>query len=210
MKEFFHHDKNLTDDKIAESLLETELEINDIFSGLIMTEKTAVFIDVNNLYKRSRAEGFVLDYTKVSKLVSSRCLLEHFCVVSAINVDDPSMLAWIEKCKEDGITPITKPVRQYVDDYDGGIKFKGNMDVELTIEIMKLYENYDHIVIGTCDGDFVALVNHLKNNAAKKVSVMGISNYRRKGMSEDLVNSAENFYDLRLIRNSVSKLPSDE
>lgn len=196
-------------DIIPDTSLLDELEINEVFPGLIRGQGTAVLIDVNNLYRRSKAEGFTIDYPKLKSIISSRCDLRCFAVVSAVDVEDPAMHPWIEKLRAAGITPITKPVRRYLDDLTGEWVYKGNMDVELTIEALTLSEGFAHVIIGSCDGDFIPLIKHLREGRFRTISVLGISNYKRKGMNEELIRCADNFYDLRLIEKHISTLGNE-
>ena len=77
------------------------------------------------------------------------------------------------------------------------------MDVQLTIHAMKLSESYRHVILGTCDGDFVPLVEELKESGIRKVSVMGISGRHSSGMSRALMDEADNFYDLWKLRDNI-------
>lgn len=194
---------------ISDTSLLDELEINEAFPGLIRGQGTAVLIDVNNLYRRSKAEGFVIDYTKLKSIIGSRCDLRYFAVVSAVDVENPAMHPWIEKLRAAGIIPITKPVKRYVDDVTDNWVYKGNMDVELTISALTLSEGFAHVIIGTCDGDFIPLIKHLRTGNFRTVSVLGISNNKRKGMNEELIRCADNFYDLLMIEKHVSSVGTE-
>lgn len=197
-------------DIIEDTSLMEELEINEVFPGLVRGQPTAVLIDYNNLYRRSRAEGFVIDCPKLKSILANRCDLRYFAVVSAVDIEDPAMRPWIEDLRAANITPITKPVRRYVDDFTNEWVFKGNMDVELTIEALSLSEGFTHVIIGSCDGDFIPLIERLRKGRLRTVSVMGVSNFRRKGMNQDLIRCASNFYDLRLISKYISNGGSSE
>jgi uncharacterized LabA/DUF88 family protein len=119
------------------------------------------------------------------------------------------MHPWIEKLRGAGITPITKPVKRYLDDLTGEWIFKGNMDVELTIAALTLSDGFAHVVIGSCDGDFIPLIKHLRNGNFRTISVLGVSNFLRKGMNEELIRYADNFYDLRIVQKHISAVPGE-
>ena len=60
-------------------------------------------------------------------------------------------------------------------------KIKGNMDIELTVDAMRMADVVDHIVLFTGDGDFRALVAALQLKG-KRVSVhFYIANSARDG-----------------------------
>ena len=48
------------------------------------------------------------------------------------------------------------------------IKEKGNMDVEMTIDIIHFKKEYKEVILFTGDSDFLALVNYLKNELTEK------------------------------------------
>ena len=65
---------------------------------------------------------------------------------------------------------VTKPTKEFTNSF-GRRKIKGNMDIELTVDAMRLAESLDHVVIFTGDGDFRALVGALQQSG-KRVSVI--------------------------------------
>ena len=65
---------------------------------------------------------------------------------------------------------VTKPTKEFTD-ASGRRKVKGNMDIELTVDAMRLVEQLDHVVLFTGDGDFRALVAALQVHG-RRVSVV--------------------------------------
>ena len=59
------------------------------------------------------------------------------------------------------ITMVTKPTKEFTD-ASGRRKIKGNMDIELTVDAMRLAETLDHVVLFSGDGDFRSLVAALQ------------------------------------------------
>lgn len=187
----------------TDKLVNKELSISEALPGLMRGQGTAILIDSNNLYRRAKSEGFQIDYVKLKNIFASRCDLRHCSIFSAVNPEDHRAQDWISFLTAHGIIPITKPVRRMVDDNDTPY-YKGNMDVDLVIEAMSLSEGFAHVVIGSCDGDFVPLINALRKGRYRTVSVMGISNHLGKGMSEDLAKSGDHFYDLWKIKDYIT------
>ena len=56
-----------------------------------------------------------------------------------------------------GYTMVTKPTKEFTD-ATGRRKIKGNMDIELAIDVMEMAQHLDHIVLFSGDGDFRRLV----------------------------------------------------
>jgi len=67
-------------------------------------------------------------------------------------------------------TVVTKPVKAFTD-VEGRRKLKGNMDVELAVDAMRLAPHLDHIVLFSGDGDFRSLVAAIQERG-KRVSVV--------------------------------------
>lgn len=180
-----------------------ELDLNDRLPGLKLDEPTVVLIDANNFYRRAISEGFLVDYHKLRAIFAARCKLEDFYVFSAVDETEPKAVEWVQDLQRAGITTITKPVRQYIDDQNKYV-YKGNMDTEMTWVAARLPDHIKHVIIGSCDSDFLAVVEGLQSDEGRTASVMGISNHRRRGMSADLIRQADYFYDLWYIKEQVA------
>lgn len=78
---------------------------------------------------------------------------------------------------------------------DGTTSTKGNVDVEMTVDVMMHHGRLDRVVLVTGDGDFVALVLALQSLGIR-VDVLAFSNYSR-----DLANTCDGFINASLIPN---------
>ena len=75
--------------------------------------------------------------------------------------------------------------------FAGGAK-KGDWDVGMAMDAIKLADKLDVIVLVTGDGDFVPLVVYLQENKGCQVEVMGFA----ESSSARLTEVADDFYDL--------------
>jgi uncharacterized LabA/DUF88 family protein len=173
----------------------SELAINEALPGLKLHEPTALLLDINNLYRRSRDNNFRIDYLRLINILRARCDLRYAAAFSAVDRDDPEALDWLKYMNDVGYDIINRDLINYTGD-DGRQVMKGNMDIEIAISAMKLSHGFTHVIIGTCDGDFVPLVHELQEDPIRRVSVLGISGENWKGMSKSLARAADNFYDL--------------
>ena len=64
------------------------------------------------------------------------------------------LIDWLDY---NGYRVVTKPAKEFTDAM-GRRKVKGNMDIELAIDVMQLADQLDHIVLFSGDGDFRSLV----------------------------------------------------
>src|SRR5690606_36297196 len=69
-----------------------------------------------------------------------------------------------------GYTMVTNPTKEFTDSL-GRRKIKGNMDIELAIDVMEMAENADHIMLFSGDGDFRRLVEAVQRKGVR-VSVV--------------------------------------
>ncbi len=70
-----------------------------------------------------------------------------------------------------GITVITKPLRLIADFKKRQIIPKGDCDIDMVVDMIRKRKNYDTAILIAGDGDYVALVEYLKD-CQKKVIVM--------------------------------------
>ena len=65
-----------------------------------------------------------------------------------------------------GYTIVTKPTKEFTD-ATGRRKIKGNMDIELAIDVMEMSDRLDHIVLFSGDGDFRRLVEAVQRKGVR-------------------------------------------
>ena len=122
-------------------------------------ERLALFIDGANLYATAKALGFDIDYKRLLALFRSKGQLVRALYYTALAEDQEysSIRPLVDWLDYNGYTMVTKPTKEFTDAL-GRRKIKGNMDIELTVDAMRLVEHLDHVVLFTGDGDFRALV----------------------------------------------------
>jgi uncharacterized LabA/DUF88 family protein len=184
-------------------LMGSALAINEALPGLNKHEPTAMLLDINNLYRRADDNGWRIDYNKLKTIFESRCDLRYCGAFSAVDRSNTKSNAWALYMADKGYVTVTKDLKRYVS-RNGENVSKGNMDVEITVAAMDLSEAFAHVIIGSCDGDFLPLVERLRKGHFRRVSVLGITNDGKTGMSETLARAGDNFYDLTEIKEHVS------
>ena len=137
------------------------LRVNECIS--IQTERVALFIDGANLYATAKSLGFDIDYKRLLALFRQKGQLVRALYYTALAEDQEysSIRPLIDWLDYNGFTMVTKPTKEFTD-ATGRRKVKGNMDIELAVDAMRLAENLDHIVLFSGDGDFRSLVARLQ------------------------------------------------
>src|SRR3954465_6660532 len=154
-------------------------------------ERVALFIDGANLHAAARALGFDIDYKRLLKYFQEQCrLIRAFYSTALIEDQEYSPLRpLVEWLDYNGFTMVTKPTKEFTDAL-GRRKIKGNMDIELTVDAMRLVENLDHVVLFTGDGDFRALVGALQMRG-RRVSVVSTLQTQPPMVADELRRPAD-------------------
>jgi uncharacterized LabA/DUF88 family protein len=171
-------------------------------------ERVALFIDGANLYATSKALGLDIDYKRLLTHFRSKCHLVRALYYTALVEDQEysSIRPLIDWLDYNGYTMVTKPTREFTD-ASGRRKIKGNMDIELAVDAMRLSENLDHIVLFSGDGDFRSLVTALQQRG-KRVSVVSTLQTQQPMVADELRRQADQFIDLADLETIVGRDPS--
>jgi uncharacterized LabA/DUF88 family protein len=98
---------------------------------------------------------------------------------------------------------VTKPTKEYTDAF-GRRKIKGNMDIELAIDVMEISDQVEHIVIFSGDGDFRRLVEAVQRKGVR-VSVVSTMRSQPPMVADELRRQADNFIELNDIANMIGR-----
>src|SRR6201747_2080869 len=159
-------------------------------------EKVVLFIDGANLYATSKAIGIDIDYRRLLAEFQSKAYLLRAYYYTALVEDQEysSIRPLIDWLDYNGFTMVTKPTKEFTD-ATGRRKIKGNMDIELAVDAMRLAESLDHIVLFSGDGDFRSLVGALQQ-MGKRVSVVSTLQTQPPMVADELRRQADQFVDL--------------
>jgi uncharacterized LabA/DUF88 family protein len=173
------------------------------------SERVALFIDGANLYATSKALGFDIDYKRLLTHFRSKCQLVRALYYTALAEDQEysSIRPLIDWLDYNGYTMVTKPTREFTD-ASGRRKIKGNMDIELAVDAMRLSDHLDHIVLFSGDGDFRSLVLALQQRG-KRVSVVSTLQTAQPMVADELRRQSDQFIDLAHLESVVSRDPSN-
>jgi uncharacterized LabA/DUF88 family protein len=172
-------------------------------------ERIALFIDGANLYASARALNFDIDYKRLLDLFASRGrLIRAFYYTALIEDQEYSpirpLIDWLDY---NGYTMVTKPTKEFTDAF-GRRKIKGNMDIELAIDVMEMAEHVDHVVLFSGDGDFRRLVEAVQRRGVR-VTVVSTVRSQPPMVADELRRQADNFIELQELQTSISRpIPS--
>jgi len=169
------------------------------------TERIAIFVDGANLYATAKALGFDVDYKKLLKIFRDRGQLIRALYYTALAEDQEysSIRPLVDWLDYNGFTMVTKPTKEFTDSL-GRRKIKGNMDIELTVDAMRMADVVDHIVLFTGDGDFRALVAALQLKG-KRVSVISTLQTQPAMVADELRRQADQFIDIADLESQICR-----
>lgn len=168
-------------------------------------EKLALFIDGSNLYAAAKALDFDIDYKLLLKWAADRGRLVRAFYYTALIEDQEyspirPLVDWLDY---NGYTMVTKPTKEFVD-AQGRRKIKGNMDIELAVDMMELADRVDHIMLFSGDGDFRKLVEAVQRKGVR-VTVVSTVKSSPPMVADELRRQADHFYDLRYLAEEIGR-----
>ena len=168
-------------------------------------ERVALFIDGANLHAAARALGFDIDYKRLLKYFQEQCrLIRAFYYTALIEDQEYSPLRplvdWLDY---NGFTMVTKPTKEFTDAM-GRRKIKGNMDIELAIDVLDMSAHLDHVVLFSGDGDFRRLVEAVQRKGVR-VSVVSTIRSQPPMVADELRRQADNFIELGELTDSIAR-----
>lgn len=149
-------------------------------------QRVAVLIDVQNLYHSAKnLYGARVNFREILKLaVSQRSLIRAFGYVVRTKTGEEK--PFFEALTKLGIETRIRDLQEFY----GGLK-KADWDVGITVDAVRIAPTVDTIVLASGDGDFLQLVEYLKNQG-KRVEIIAFG----KSASAKLKEIADEFIDL--------------
>ena len=149
-------------------------------------QRLAIFIDVQNLYHSAKnLYQARVNFREIIKTgVSDRKLIRSFAYVVRTKTGEEK--PFFDALVNLGIETRVKDLQEYY----GGLK-KADWDVGIAVDAIKTSTNLDVIVLVSGDGDYVPLVDYLKEHG-KRVEVLAFG----KSTSSKLREAADEFIDL--------------
>ena len=149
-------------------------------------QRVAVLIDVQNLYHSAKnLYGARVNFREILKLaVGQRNLIRVFAYVVKTKTGEEK--PFFEALTKLGIETRVRDLQEFY----GGLK-KADWDVGITIDAIRIALSVDTICLASGDGDFIQLVEYLKNQG-KRVEIIAFG----RSASGRLKEVTDEFIDL--------------
>ncbi len=171
--------------------------------------RIALFIDGANLYATAKQLGFDMDYRRLLREFQGRGnLIRAFYFTTLVESEEYSsirpLVDWLDY---NGYRVITKAAKEFTD-ATGRRRIKGNMDIELAIEMLELAPHLDQIYLFSGDGDFRPLVEAVQRKGVK-VCVISTISTSPPMVSDELRRQCDEFLDLAQLMQKIGRDPSE-
>lgn len=164
-----------------------------------------MFIDGANLYAAAKTLGFDIDYRKLLRWAGQRSrLIRAFYYTALVEDQDYTpirpLVDWLDY---NGYTMVTKPAKEFID-AQGRKKIKGNVDIELAIDMMEMCDKVDHVILFSGDGDFRRLLEAAQRKGVR-VSVVSTIITSPPMIADELRRQADQFIDLNSLAEFIAR-----
>ncbi|MFN7160144.1 MAG: NYN domain-containing protein [Candidatus Gracilibacteria bacterium] len=166
----------------------------------------ALFIDAENLYFIQKGLGWEVDLPKVYEFFEERYNIYNAFYYTVV---DPSSEGYIEKNQFlDTLSPvgytIRKKIIKIIKAGDKIIK-KGNLDIEMVLDMFNTKDLYQVIILFSGDSDFERALELLRTHG-KEIIVISSRGY----VSKELMNAPDKYYDLQDLKEYFKKEGTDK
>lgn len=165
---------------------------------IYLNHRVGIFIDVQNIYHSAKnLYSSRVNFQELMKsLVAGRPLIRAFAYVvkSETALGEKSFFEALQKT---GIDLRVKDLQVFA----GGVK-KGDWDVGLAVDAIRMAPALDVVILVTGDGDFVPLIEYLKWGMGRQVEVAAFS----RTASNRLKEAADTFIELENVPKILLKI----
>ena len=171
------------------------------------TERLALFIDGANLYSAGKTLGVEVDYRKLLDEFRRRgqLLRAYYYTALVENEDYSPIRPLVDWLQYNGFKVVTKPAKEFTDS-TGRRRVKGDMDVEIAVDLLNLSAHIDHAVLFSGDGDLTRLVEAVQERGVR-VSVVSTVKTSPPMIADDLRRAADTFIELADLAELVGRPP---
>ena len=173
-------------------------------------EKTALFIDGSNFYAAARALNMDIDYAKLHRYFSADTNLIRAYYYTALPEDQEysplrPLIDWLDY---NGYSVVSKLTREFTDPETGKRRVKGNMDMEIALDMLRLAPKIEHAILFSGDGDFCRLLEDVQGMGVR-VTVVSTTKTSPPMAADSLRRMADEFIEMENLREFITRPPRD-
>ena len=159
-------------------------------------QRVGVLVDIQNMYYSAKVlYKKKVDFKEILKTaVSGRKLIR--AIAYGIKTIEGLEKNFFDALQKSGYELRTKDLQIF----PGGAK-KGDWDVGLTVDVIRMMESLDVIILVTGDGDYIPLINYVKWGGGRVVEVAAF----RRSASTKIVEAADEFVNIETVPRAIMK-----
>lgn len=155
-----------------------------------------IFIDVANIFYSQKTLKWRISYQKLMEYFKNECQLGKCFVYTAHDEKNEGQRRFLKMLQRTGYVIRTKPVKR-IRIAKGVYEWKGNFDVELTMDVVDNIKQFQTMILLSGDSDFAPLLRRVKSRGLR-VIVMSTKDH----VSKELLEEAK-FVNLKKLRNKI-------
>jgi uncharacterized LabA/DUF88 family protein len=169
-------------------------------------DKTALFIDGSNFYAAAKGLNLDIDFARMRAYFAKDTNLIRAYYYTAIPEDQEfsSLRPLVDWLDYNGYAVVSKLTREFIDEETGKRRLKGNMDMELALDMLKLAPHIDHAVLFSGDGDFCRLLEDVQALGVR-TTVVSTNKTTPPMVADQLRRMADIYIDMVDIAPDISK-----
>lgn len=159
--------------------------------------KVYVFIDAANIFYTQKSLDWRISYEKLIEYFKRECNLKKAFVYTAYDPKRPQQKKFLDMLEINGYIVRTKEVKK-IRVGKGVYEWKGDFDVELTIDMMDNIKKFDTAILLSGDSDFAPIIKRVKEHN-KTVIVMSAKGH----ISRELIELSDKYINLKKLRDRI-------
>ena len=160
-------------------------------------DRVYVFIDAANILYSQQTLGWRVDYEKLKNYFQEECELKGIFFYTGQLGENHKQSSFLEKLRKLGYQVTAKEVKR-IQVSRNTYEWKGNLDVELTIDVIKNLDNFDTLVLMSGDSDFAPLLDTAKSSDKRVIVISTKGN-----ISRELLERAK-YLNLKKLKDRIS------
>ncbi|MBT3317944.1 NYN domain-containing protein, partial [bacterium] len=125
-------------------------------------DRVAIFIDGENIHYSAKHMNMRLDYLKMCKRLANGRKLVRAHFYTAISNQSEGKIDFVNFLRLNGFKVVTQEIK--IVEGDDGVEqkfYRGNLDLDMAVDIYELLPHVDTIILCTGDGDFIRVVDSI-------------------------------------------------
>jgi uncharacterized LabA/DUF88 family protein len=151
-----------------------------------------------------------IDYARMRAHFAHNARLIRACYYTALPEDQEysplrPLIDWLDY---NGYSVVSKLTREFTDPETGKRRVKGNMDMEIALDMLRLAPKIEHAILFSGDGDFCRLLEDVQGMGVR-VTVVSTTKTSPPMAADSLRRMADEFIEMEDLREFITRPPRD-